>query len=257
MGKIIAVAQHKGGAGKTVTCVNLGASLAEMGKSVLLVDLDPQASLTTSFGINAADLDQSIYDVLAKPDLGLEEIILNSQSPGVAIAPSHINLSVANLEFAGRIGRERILKKKIKSVENDYDYIFLDCGPSLGLLTINALTAADSILIPIQCEVLSVYGLKHLLNTIDLVKEELNQDLVIEGFLLTMYDARTRMSKGVEDNVRGTFGDQVFETIIRRRIRLAEGPAVGEPITVHAPRSEGAEDYRNLAKELITREQAT
>ena len=257
MGKIIAVAQHKGGAGKTVTCVNLGASLGEMGKAVLLIDLDPQASLTTSFGINPTDLDRSIYDVLAKPSLGLDEIILNSQSPGLSIAPSHINLSVANLEFAGRIGRERILKKKIDPVEDDYDYIFLDCGPSLGLLTINALTAADSVLIPIQSELLSVYGLKHLLDTIDLVKEELNQNLVIEGFLLTMYDARTRMSKGVTKNIRGTFGDQVFETIIRRRVRLAEGPALGKPITVHAPRSEGAEDYRNLAKELVSREQTT
>ncbi len=257
MGKTIAVAQHKGGAGKTVTCVNLGAGLAEMDKSVLLIDLDPQASLTTSFGINPTDLDRSIYDVLAKPGLGLDKIILNSQSPGVAIAPSHINLSVANLEFAGRIGRERILKKKIDPVQEEYDYIFLDCGPSLGLLTINALTAADSVLIPVQCEVLSVYGLKHLLDTVDLVKEELNQSLVIAGFLLTMYDGRTRMSNGVEENIRGTFGDQVFETIIRRRIRLAEGPALGQPITAHAPRSEGAEDYRNLAKELVSREQAT
>jgi chromosome partitioning protein len=254
MGKVIAVAQHKGGAGKTATCVNLGASLAEMNKHILLIDLDPQASLTISFGFNPADLDQSIYDVLANPDLALDAIILNSQSSGVSIAPSHINLSVANLEFAGRIGRERILKKKIDPIKDRYDYIFLDCGPSLGLLTINALCAADSALIPIQSELLSVYGLRHLLNTIDLVREELNPDLAIEGFLLTMYDARTRMSKGVEDNIRGTFGDQVFNTIIRRRVRLAEGPALGEPITIHAPRSEGAEDYRNLAKELVSRE---
>ncbi len=254
MGKVIAVAQHKGGAGKTATCVNLGASLAEMDKHILLIDLDPQASLTISFGFNPADLDQSIYDVLANPDLALNAIILNSQSSGVSIAPSHINLSVANLEFAGRIGRERILKKKIDPIKDRYDYIFLDCGPSLGLLTINALCAADSALIPIQSELLSVYGLRHLLNTIDLVREELNPDLAIEGFLLTMYDARTRMSKGVEDNIRGTFGDQVFNTIIRRRVRLAEGPALGEPITIHAPRSEGAEDYRNLAKELVSRE---
>jgi chromosome partitioning protein len=254
MGKVIAVAQHKGGAGKTATCVNLGASLAEMDKHILLIDLDPQASLTISFGFNPADLDQSIYDVLANPDLALDAIILNSQSSGVSIAPSHINLSVANLEFAGRIGRERILKKKIDPIKDRYDYIFLDCGPSLGLLTINALCAADSALIPIQSELLSVYGLRHLLNTIDLVREELNPDLAIEGFLLTMYDARTRMSKGVEDNIRGTFGDQVFNTIIRRRVRLAEGPALGEPITIHAPRSEGAEDYRNLAKELVSRE---
>ena len=257
MGKVIAVAQHKGGAGKTVTCVNLGASLAEMGKRVLLVDLDPQASLTTSFGIDPTDLEHSIYDVLANTDFPLSQVILNSQSEGLFIVPSHINLSVANLEFAGRIGRERILKKKLDPLKDSYDYTFLDCGPSLGLLTINAVTAADSILIPIQCELLSVYGLRHLLDTIDLVREELNQDLAIEGFLLTMYDARTRMSKGVEENIRASFGDRVFETIIRRRVRLAEGPALGEPITVHAPASDGAADYRDLAKELVENEQAT
>lgn len=257
MGKIIAIAQHKGGAGKTVTCVNLGASLTEMGKRVLLIDLDPQASLTTSFGINPTNLEHSIYDVLAKSEFPLDSILLNSQIDGLFIAPSHINLSVANLEFAGRIGRERILKKKLDPYKDDYDYILLDCGPSLGMLTINALTTADSILIPIQCELLSVYGLKHLLDTIDLVRDELNQGLAIEGFLLTMYDARTRMSKGVEENIRATFGDRVFKTVIRRRIRLAEGPAVGDPITVHAPRSDGAQDYRDLAKELVGNEQST
>lgn len=253
MSKVIAVAQHKGGAGKTVTCVNLGASLAEMEKTVLLVDTDPQAALTLSLGIHPTGLKQSIYDALAHADLPLSEIILNSQIEGLSIVPSHINLAVADLEFGGRVGRERMLRKKLDPIRNNYDFILIDCGPTLGLLTINALAAADSVLIPIQCELLSLYGLKHLLDTIALVREELNEDLEIEGFLLTMYDARTRLSDEVAENVRKTFGDQVFRTVIRRRVKLAEAPAAGSPITVYAAHSEAAEDYRNLAKELIER----
>jgi len=253
VGKVIAVAQHKGGAGKTVTCVNLGASLVELDKSVLLVDMDPQAALTLSLGINPTNLKRSIYDVLAHPDLPLREIVLNSQIPRLFVVPSHINLAVADLEFGGRIGRERLLKKKLDPLKGNYDYVLLDCGPTLGLLTINALAAADSVIIPIQCELLSLYGLKHLIDTIELVREELNEGLEIEGFLLTMYDARTRLSKEVMENVQKTFGDKVFETVIRRRIKLAEGPAMGGPVTTYAARSEGAEDYRSLAKELIDR----
>lgn len=251
MGKIIAVSQHKGGAGKTVTCVNLGASFVEMGKAVLLVDTDPQAALTQSLGISPTKLERSVYDILADADLSLREIIVNSQITDLAVAPSHINLAVADLEFGGRVGRERMLKKKLDPVREDYDFILIDCGPNLGLLTINALAAADSVIVPIQCELLSLYGLKHLLETIDLVREEVNEDLTIEGFLLTMYDARTRLSKEVAENVHKTFGDQVFDTVIRRRIKLAEAPAAGSPITTYASRSEAAEDYRNLAKELL------
>lgn len=253
LARVIAVAQHKGGAGKTVTCVNLGASLTELGENVLLVDIDPQAALTLSLGINPANLKQSIYDALADPGLSLEKIILNSQIPHLFIAPSHINLAVANLQFGGRIGRERLLKKKLDPVRSNYSFIFLDCPPALELLTINALAAADSVIIPIQCELLSLYGLKHLLETITLVQEELNEGLQIEGFLLTMYDARTRLSKEVMENVQRTFGDKVLQTVIRRRVKLAEAPAAGSPITLYASRSEAAEDYRNLAKELLSR----
>jgi len=251
--RVIAVAQHKGGAGKTVTCVNLGASLTELGKDVLLVDIDPQAALTLSLGINPANLEQSIYDVLADPGLSLEKIILNSQIPHLFVAPSHINLAVASLQFGGRIGRERLLKKKLDPLRSNYGFIFLDCPPALELLTINALAAADSVIIPIQCELLSLYGLKHLLETITLVQGELNEGLDIEGFLLTMYDARTRLSKEVMENVQKTLGDKVFQTVIRRRVKLAEAPAAGSPITLYAGRSEAAEDYRDLAKELLSR----
>lgn len=253
MGKIIAISQHKGGTGKTVTCVNLGACLAELGKTVLLVDTDPQAALTLSLGINPADLELSIYDVLAKPDITLSEITINSQISGLYVAPCSIDLAVADLEFGGRVGRERMLKKKVDPVRGDYDFILIDTGPTLGLLTINALAVADSVIIPIQSELLSLYGLRHLLDTIELVREELNGNLRIEGFLLTMYDARTRLSAEVVENVRKTFGDQVFSTIIRRRIKLAETPAAATPITVYASRSQAAEDYRSLAKELLSR----
>jgi chromosome partitioning protein len=253
VGKVIAVTQHKGGTGKTVTCINLGACLAEIGKTVLLVDTDPQAALTISLGINPADLERSIYDVLANPDLPLTGITLNSQVDGLYVAPSHINLAVADLEFGGRVGRERMLRKKIDPIRANYDFVLIDTGPTLGLLTINALAAADSVIIPIQSELLSLYGLRHLLDTIELVRGEINEGLRIEGFVMTMYDTRTRLSADVVDNVRKTFDAQVFDTVIRRRVKLAEMPAAASPITVYASRSEAARDYRNLAKELLSR----
>ncbi len=253
MGKVMALAQHKGGIGKTSTCVNLGASLAEMGQRVLLVDIDPQAALTQSMGINPAELSRSIYDVLANPDLPLAEIIIPSKIAGLEVVPSNINLAVADLQFSGRVGRERMLKKKLTPIKGNYDLILIDCGPTLGLLTINALAAADAVIIPIQCELLSLYGLKHLLDTINLVKQEINDALAIAGYLLTMYDARTRLSADVAENARQTFGDQVFKTVIRRRSKIAEAPATGSPITVYASHSEAAEDYRQLARELLSR----
>jgi chromosome partitioning protein len=249
--KVVALAQHKGGVGKTSTCINLGACLAEAGKRVLLIDMDPQAALTESFGINPAQLKLSVYDVLADTDLPLGNILLETSIAGLAIAPSHINLAVADLQFGGRVGRERILRKKMDSIRQDYDYIFIDCAPTLGLVTINALAAADSVIVPIQCELLSIYGLKYLLDTIALVQQEVNEGLTIEGYLLTMYDARTRLSEEVAQNVRQTFGEQVFETVIRRRIILAEAPAAGRPITEYASSSDSADDYRRLAKELM------
>lgn len=248
----MALAQHKGGIGKTSTCVNLGACLAEMGQRVLLVDIDPQAALTQSMGINPAELSRTIYDVLANPDLPLAEIIIPSKIAGLGVVPSNINLAVADLQFSGRVGRERMLKKKLTPIKGNYDLVLIDCGPTLGLLTINALAAADAVIIPIQCELLSLYGLKHLLDTINLVKQEINDDLAIEGYLLTMYDARTRLSADVAENARQTFGDLVFKTVIRRRSKIAEAPATGSPITVYASRSEAAEDYRQLARELLS-----
>lgn len=251
MGKTTALVQHKGGVGKSSTCVNLGASLTEMGKRVLLVDLDPQAALTQSLGVNPAELEKSIYDVLASTDMHLAEIVIQSTISGLFIVPSNINLAMAELQFGGRVGRERILKKKLDPLKQQYDWILLDCGPTLGLLTINALAAADSVIIPIQCEFLSLYGLKHLLDTINLVREEINENLTIDGYLLTMYDARTRLSEEVAQNVRRTLGNKVFETVIRRRTKIAEAPATGSPVTVYAGHSEAAEDYRKLAKELL------
>ena len=253
MGRVIALAQHKGGIGKTSTCVNLGASLAELGKRVLLVDSDPQAALTQSFGINPAELQRSIYDALASPDIPLAEIVIATKIVGLEVVPSNINLAVADLQFSGRVGRERMLKKKLDPLKAGYDLTLIDCGPTLGLLTINALAAADGVIIPIQCELLSLYGLKHLLDTIELVKQEINDDLVVDGYLLTMYDARTRLSADMAETARRTFGDQVFQTVIRRRIKIAEAPATGSPITVYASHSEAADDYRQLAKELLNR----
>ena len=252
MGKIIALAQHKGGIGKTSTCVNLGACLAEIGQRVLLVDIDPQEALTQSLGINPAELEHSLYDALANPDLPLSEIVIPTQLTGLEVVPSNINLAVADLQFAGRVGRERILKKKLDPLKGEYHIILVDCGPTLGLLTINALAAAHSVIIPIQCELLSIYGLKHLLDVVELVKQEINEDLAIEGYLLTMYDGRTRLSADAAENVRRTFGDQVFQTVIRRRVKIAEAPATGSPITVYASHSEAADDYRQLAKELLS-----
>ena len=255
MSRVIAIAQHKGGTGKTATCVSLGATLSELGKDVLLIDMDPQAAMTLSLGLNPADLEHSVYDVLADPTLSLGDIAVNSRVPRLYVAPSHINLTVADLRFGGHIGRERLLKKKLDLVKGDFDFVLLDCPPQLGLLTINALTAADSVIVPIQCELLSLYGLKHLMDTITLVQEELNRALQIEGFLLTMYDKRVRLSKEVVKNIKNTFGDRVFQTVIRRRVKLAEAPAAGRPITQYAGRSDAAKDYRKLAKELLSRGQ--
>lgn len=254
MSKIIAMSQHKGGVGKTVSTINLGATLAEIGKKVLLVDMDPQAALTQSLGFNPAELELSIYDALAHTEVAMNQVMMKSQVDNLELVPSHINLAVADLQFAGRVGRERILRKKLDSVRDKYDFILIDCPPTLGLLTINALAAADSVIMPIQCELLSLYGLKHLLDTIQLVREEVNDCLQIKGFLLTMYDGRTRLSRDVEENVRETFGSLVFETVIRRRIKLAEAPAAGQPITVFASSSDAASDYRRLARELLNRE---
>ncbi len=254
MGKIIAVAQHKGGTGKTTTCINLGASLCDMGKTVLVLDLDPQASLTVSMGINPLQVKKSIHDVLVDPNMDMKDAILRTPTLNFFVVPSHLNLVMAESELAGKIGREKALYKKLTPLKGDFDYIFIDCPPTLGILTVNALSAADSVITPIQCEPLTLYGVKHLLQIINLVREEVNPALKIEGVLRTMYDRRTKLSGEVSDSIEQTFGDLVFSTIIYRHIKFAEGPVQEMPINFYATRSAGATEYRSLARELLTHE---
>ena len=254
MGKIIAVAQHKGGTGKTTTCINLAASLCDMGKKVLVIDLDPQASLTVSMGIDPLKVKNSVYQLLVAPEVNIKDTILQRPTLNFFLIPSHVDLAMAESELVGRIGREKALVKKIAPVKQDYDYIFIDCPPTLGILVVNALTAADSVLIPIQCEPLTLYGVKHLLQVINLIKEDVNRNLVIEGVLRTMCDRRTRLSREVSDSIKETFGDLVFSTVIYRHVKLAEGPVHEIPINFYASKSPAADEYRNLAKELLDHE---
>ncbi len=254
MGKIIAVAQHKGGTGKTTTCINLGASLCDMGKTVLVVDLDPQASLTVSLGINPLQVEKSIYQVLVDPNVNMKDTILRRPTLSFFVVPSHLDLAMAESELAGKIGREKVLQKKLAPIKGDFDYIFIDCPPTLGILVVNALAAADSVLIPVQCEPLTFFGVKHLLQIINLVREEVNPALKIEGVLRTMYDRRTKLSEEVSNSIQQTFGDLVFSTIIYRHVKFAEGPVHEIPINFYASKSAGADEYRNLAKELLTHE---
>jgi len=254
MGKIIAVAQHKGGTGKTTTCINLGASLCDMGKTVLVIDLDPQASLTVSMGINPLQVEKSIHQVLVDPNVAMKDAILKSATLNFFVVPSHVDLAMAESEMAGKIGRERALHKKLAPIKEDFDYILIDCPPTLGILTVNALTAADSVLMPIQCEPLTFYGVKHMLQIINLIREEVNPTLKIEGVLRTMYDRRTKLSEEVSDSIKQTFGNLVFATIIYRHVKFAEGPVHEMPINFYASKSAGAVEYRDLAKELLTHE---
>jgi len=254
MGKIITVAQHKGGTGKTTTCINLGANLCFLGKRVLLVDLDPQASLSLSLGINPLSLEKSVHDLLINPEVSVKDVTQGTRVLNMFVVPSHVDLAMADMELAGRIGRERSLQKKLNPVKEEFDYIFIDCPPTLGILTINALVAAQSVLIPIQCEPLTLYGVKHLLRVINMVREEINEDLKIEGVLMTMFDRRTRLSREVAEGIRQTFGDLVFQTVIYKHVKLAEGPIHEAPIASYAPRSPGAQEYQELAKELLAHE---
>ncbi len=254
MGKIIAVAQHKGGTGKTTTCINLGASLCDMGKTVLVVDLDPQASLTVSLGINPLQVRKSIRQVLVDPSVDMKGAILRRPTLNFFVVPSDLDLAMAESDLVGKIGREKALHKKLAPLKEDFDYIFIDCPPTLGIIVVNALAAADSVLIPIQCEPLTFYGVKHLLQIINLVREEVNPALEIEGVLRTMYDRRTKLSGEVSDSIKQTFGALVFSTIIYRHVKFAEGPVHEIPINFYASRSTGADEYRNLAKELLTHE---
>jgi chromosome partitioning protein len=250
VGKIIAIANQKGGVGKTTTSVNLGACLAYIGKRVLLVDVDPQGNATSGIGIEKADVEHCIYDILVD-DVDVKEVIKQTAVENLDIIPATIQLAGAEIELVPTISREVRLKRALESVKDQYDYMVIDCPPSLGLLTINALTASDAVLIPVQCEYYALEGLSQLLNTVRLVQKHLNTELMIEGVLLTMLDARTNLGIQVIDEVKKYFQDKVYKTIIPRNIRLSEAPSHGQPIIIYDPRSRGAEVYLDLAKEVV------
>jgi len=250
MGKIIAITNQKGGVGKTTSTVNLGASLALLGNNVLLVDIDPQGNATSGVGVNKGDMDQCVYNLLVE-DLEAEAVCVPTEVENLSIIPATIQLAGAEIELVPTISREVKLKKSLEGIKDDYDYILIDCPPSLGLLTINALTSADSVLIPVQCEYYALEGLSQLLNTIRIVQKQLNKQLMIEGVLLTMLDARTNLGIQVIDEVKMYFQDKVYKSIIPRNVRLGEAPSHGKPITVYDPRSKGAEVYLELAKEVM------
>ena len=252
MGYVIALANQKGGVGKTTTSVNLGACLADAGKKVLLIDLDPQGNATSGLGIDKKDIDESVYDVLIN-DVDLKKVILHSSHQGLDIVPTTIALSGAEVELTNLMARETRLKDAFGDVKDEYDYILIDCPPSLGLLTINAFTACDSILIPVQSEYYALEGLSQLLNTIKLVRKHFNSALKIEGVLLTMYDKRTNLGQQVNAEVKKYFGDQVYETISPRNVRLSEAPSHGQAIVDYDKRSTGAKVYQQLAKEVLAR----
>lgn len=250
VGKIIAIANQKGGVGKTTTSVNLGACLAYIGKRVLLVDVDPQGNATSGIGIEKALVEHCIYDILVD-DVDVKDVIKQTAVENLDIIPATIQLAGAEIELVPTISREVRLKRALESVKHHYDYMIIDCPPSLGLLTINALTASDAVLIPVQCEYYALEGLSQLLNTVRLVQKHLNTDLMIEGVLLTMLDARTNLGIQVIEEVKKYFQDKVYKTIIPRNIRLSEAPSHGQPIIIYDPRSRGAEVYLDLAKEVV------
>lgn len=252
MGKIIAIANQKGGVGKTTTAVNLSACLGKAGKKTLIIDIDPQGNTTSGLGINPRDLELSVYDCLIN-DVAMKETILKTEFENLYIVPSNINLAGAELELVMKEEREYRLKKAIYEVKDYFDFVLIDCPPSLGLVTLNSFAATDSILIPIQCEYYALEGLSQLTNTIKMVKKAFNPHLSIEGVLLTMFDARTNLSIQVVDEVKKFFGKKVFGTIIPRNVRLSEAPSFGQPIIEYDKNSRGAECYTELAQEVIER----
>ena len=253
MGKIISLANQKGGVGKTTTSINLAAALAKLGKRVLLVDADPQANTSSGLGVDIQELDSTVYECLIN-GIDPHTAILPTSIENLYMIPSHIDLVGAEIEMLNLEHRENILKRVLSPLKGDYDYILIDCSPSLGLITINALTASDSIIIPVQCEFFALEGIAKLLNTIKIIKSNLNPALRIEGFLLTMYDARLRLSAQVHDEVRRHFGDLVFNTVIARNVRLSEAPSHGMSVLEYDRNSKGAKNYTNLAKELLKRQ---
>ena len=249
MGKIISIANQKGGVGKTTTAINLSTVLAKRNKKTLLIDTDPQGNATSGVGIDQ-EIKLSIYDVLID-ETEIKEAIIKTQIKNLDVCPSNIDLAGAEVELVSMMSREQRLKEKLDIIKNEYDYIIIDCPPSLGLITLNAFTASDSVLIPVQCEYYALEGLGQLLNTVNLVKKHLNKNLEIEGALLTMFDSRTNLAKQVVDEVKKYFGDKVYKTVIPRNVKLSEAPSYGMPIILYDARSKGAKCYDKLGKEMI------
>ena len=251
--RVIALCNQKGGVGKTTTTINLGAALAEYGRRVLLVDFDPQGALSVGLGVNPMELDRTVYNVLMERHVSVDDVLLKTNVQGMDLVPSNIDLSAAEVQLVGEVAREQTLKRVLEPVLPDYDVVLIDCQPSLGLLTINALTAAAGVIIPLECEFFSLRGVALLIQTIDKVKERLNPQLELEGILATMYDRRTVHGREVLTRVVEAFGDKVFHTVINRTVRFPETTVAGEPITSFAPSSAGADAYRDLAREVVAR----
>lgn len=252
MGRIIAVANQKGGVGKTTTSINLSACLAALGKKVLAIDMDPQGNMTSGLGIDKNEVEYSVYDLILG-ETEIEQVICTEALENLDVVPSNINLSAAEIELIGVEDKEYIIHNEVEKVRNNYDFVIIDCPPSLNTLTINAMTTADSVLVPIQCEYYALEGLSQLIHTIELVKERLNPNLDIEGVVFTMYDARTNLSLQVVENVKDNLNQTIYKTIIPRNIRLAEAPSHGLPINLYDPKSAGAESYMLLAEEVINK----
>jgi chromosome partitioning protein len=250
MGKVIALANQKGGVGKTTTAINLAASLAVLEYKVLIIDADPQANATSGVGFDVKNVKTSIYECIVD-ELDPRKIILNTEIPGLDLIPSHIDLVGAEIEMLNLPNREKVLRHVIEKIRDDYDFIFIDCSPSLGLITVNSLTAADSVIIPVQCEYFALEGLGKLLNTIKIIQTKLHPNLEIEGFLLTMFDSRLNLSNQVMEEVKKHFQEMVFESVIQRNIKLSEAPSYGQPAILYDATSKGAASYMNLARELL------
>lgn len=256
MGKIIALANQKGGVGKTTTTINLAASLAVLDQKVLIIDADPQANATSGYGFDVKNVQSSIYECIVD-DLDAKKVILKTDISNLHIIPSNIDLVGAEIEMLNMPDREKVLKQAIEPLKSEYDFVLIDCSPSLGLITVNALTAADSVIIPVQCEYFALEGLGKLLNTIKIIQNRLNPELTIEGFLLTMYDSRLNLSNQVYEEVKRHFQEMVFNTIIQRNVKLSEAPSYGKPVVLYDASSKGAINHMNLAREILQRNSMT
>ena len=256
MGKIISLANQKGGVGKTTTTINLAASLAVLEQKVLVIDADPQANATSGLGFDVKNVQSSIYECIVD-EIEAEKVVLKTEIDNLDIIPSHIDLVGAEIEMLNLPNRENVLKNAIENLKNIYDFIFIDCSPSLGLITVNALTASDSVIIPVQCEYFALEGLGKLLNTIKIIQNRLNKGLEIEGFLLTMFDGRLNLSNQVYEEVKRHFQEMVFETVIQRNVKLGEAPSYGKPVILYDASSKGAINHMNLAREILQRNEMT